>query len=123
MRGDDLLDSGDDPGTELLRVDADRAVDVTGENVLPAGQAFGLELFDRDVLRSLPVVLGDAFGDRHVDGLSCCHRLRRLHRPAERAGDHGMDPLEGQVLGEMTRLVLARFGEFRVCGALETLHP
>ena len=60
---------------------------------------------------SLTVVLGDPFGDRHLDGLAAADRLGGLDGPAQRAGEDGVDPLEGEVLGEVPSLVLVRPAE------------
>ena len=113
----------DHAGTELVRVDAGGAVDVTGEHVLPAREALGLELLDRDVLGRLPVVLGDPVGDGHLDRLPLGDRLGRLDRPPQRAGEDGVDALEGEVLGEVPRLVLAHLRQLRVRRTLEALDP
>ena len=43
--------------------------------------------------------------------------------PPQRAGEDGVDPLEGEVLGEVARLVLAGLGQLRVGRTLEALDP
>ena len=53
----------------------------------------------------------------------CRHRLGRLHRPPQRAGEHGVDALEAEVLGEVPRLVLPGLGQLRVGRPVEALHP
>ena len=123
MGGDDRLDRRDHAAAELVGIHAGSAVHVAGEHVLPAREAFLLELFDRDVVGCLSVVLGDPVRDGDFDPLLGRNRLRSLERATERAGVDGVDALDGQVLGKAASLVMPVLCELGVRGTSEALDP